>query len=303
METIRTPDDRFADLPDWPWAPHYAEIDDLDGATLRVHYIDEGRPDADPVLLLHGEPTWGYLFRHMVGPLVAAGLRVVVPDLVGFGRSDKPTATGDYTYARHVAWMRQLIVDRLDLRRITFFGQDWGGLVGLRVLAGDPDRYARVVIGNTGLPTGDNRPSPAFLAWQRYSQTVEDFRVGGIVKGGCQRELSPAEIAAYDAPFPDDRYKAGARIFPALVPTAPDDPASADNRAAWAVLERFDRPFVCAFSDKDPVTAGGDKPFRQRIPGAQGRVHPAVEGGGHFLQEDRPEALVALITALIEETN
>jgi haloalkane dehalogenase len=303
METIRTPDDRFADLPDWPWAPHYAEIDDLDGATLRVHYIDEGRPDADPVLLLHGEPTWGYLFRHMVGPLVAAGLRVVVPDLVGFGRSDKPTATGDYTYARHVAWMRQLIVDRLDLRRITFFGQDWGGLVGLRVLAGDPDRYARVVIGNTGLPTGDNRPSPAFLAWQRYSQTVEDFRVGGIVKGGCQRELSPAEVAAYDAPFPDDRYKAGARIFPALVPTAPDDPASADNRAAWAVLERFDRPFVCAFSDKDPVTAGGDKPFRQRIPGAQGRVHPAVEGGGHFLQEDRPEALVALITALIEETN
>lgn len=303
METIRTPDDRFADLPDWPWAPHYAEIDDLDGATLRVHYIDEGRPDADPVLLLHGEPTWGYLYRHMVGPLVAAGLRVVVPDLVGFGRSDKPTATGDYTYARHVAWMRQLIVDRLDLRRITFFGQDWGGLVGLRVLAGDPDRYARVVIGNTGLPTGDNRPSPAFLAWQRYSQTVEDFRVGGIVKGGCQRELSPAEIAAYDAPFPDDRYKAGARIFPALVPTAPDDPASADNRAAWAVLERFDRPFVCAFSDKDPVTAGGDKPFRQRIPGAQGRVHPAVEGGGHFLQEDRPEALVALITALIEETN
>lgn len=303
METIRTPDDRFADLPDWPWAPHYAEIDDLDGATLRVHYIDEGRPDADPVLLLHGEPTWGYLYRHMVGPLVAAGLRVVVPDLVGFGRSDKPTATGDYTYARHVAWMRQLIVDRLDLRRITFFGQDWGGLVGLRVLAGDPDRYARVVIGNTGLPTGDNRPSPAFLAWQRYSQTVEDFRVGGIVKGGCQRELSPAEVAAYDAPFPDDRYKAGARIFPALVPTAPDDPASADNRAAWAVLERFDRPFVCAFSDKDPVTAGGDKPFRQRIPGAQGRVHPAVEGGGHFLQEDRPEALVALITALIEETN
>lgn len=303
METIRTPDDRFADLPDWPWAPHYAEIDDLDGGTLRVHYIDEGRPDADPVLLLHGEPTWGYLYRHLVGPLVAAGLRVVVPDLVGFGRSDKPTATSDYTYARHVAWMRQLIVDRLDLRRITFFGQDWGGLVGLRVLAGDPDRYARVVIGNTGLPTGDNRPSPAFLAWQRYSQTVEDFRVGGIVKGGCQRELDPAEVAAYDAPFPDDRYKAGARIFPALVPTAPDDPASADNRAAWAVLERFDRPFVCAFSDRDPVTAGGDKPFRQRIPGAQGRLHPTVEGAGHFLQEDRPEALVALITALAEETN
>lgn len=303
METIRTPDDRFAGLPGWPWAPRYAEIDDLDGATLRVHYVDEGPPGAAPVLLLHGEPSWGYLYRHLVGPLVAAGLRVVVPDLVGFGRSDKPLATSDYTYARHVAWMRQLVVDRLDLRGITFFGQDWGGLIGLRLVAADPDRFARVVIGNTGLPTGDNRPSPAFLAWQRYSQTVEDFRVGGIVNGGCQRELDPSEVAAYDAPFPDDRFKAGARIFPTLVPTSPDDPAAADNRAAWAVLERFERPFVCAFSDRDPVTAGGDKPFRQRIPGAQGRVHPTVEGAGHFLQEDRPEALVAVITTLIEETN
>lgn len=302
MDSLRTPDDRFDDLADYAFAPHYVEIDDLDGGVLRVHYLDEGPGDADPVLLLHGEPSWSYLYRHMIGPLVAAGHRVVVPDLVGFGRSDKPALTTDYSYARHVEWMRQLIVDRLALDRITFFGQDWGGLVGLRVLSESPQRFARVVIGNTGLPNGYTKPSKAFMAWQQYSQTVEDFQVGAIVNGGCARQLTAAEVAAYDAPFPDDRYKAGARIFPTFVPTAPDDPGAIANRAAWEVLASYDRPFLCAFSDGDPVTAGGDKPFREQIPGTQGLDHVTIAGAGHFLQEDKPAELAGVISRLIADT-
>lgn len=303
MQTVRTPEERFAALPDFPYEPHYVTIDDLDGGTLRVAYVDEGPPSAHPVLLLHGEPTWGYLYRHMIPPLVAAGHRVVVPDLVGFGRSDKPTAMSDYTYARHVAWMHQVIVDRLQLQHITLFGQDWGGLVGLRVLAGVPDRFDRVVLGNTGLPTGQGKASDAFLAWQRFSQTTERFPVGAIVKGGCLTALTPEVIAAYDAPFPDDRYLAGARIFPSLVPTSPDDPASADNAAAWRVLERFERPFLLAYSDGDPVTKGGDAPFRAKVPGAQGREHVTIEGGGHFLQEDRGAQLASVIVEFIGATS
>ncbi len=301
MQTVRTPDDRFTELADYDFTPHYAEIDDLEGGTLRVHYLDEGPSSAPPVLLLHGEPSWCYLYRHMIGPLVAAGHRVVVPDLIGFGRSDKPTLRSDYTYARHVAWMRMLVVDRLDLDRITFFGQDWGGLVGLRVLASAPERYARVVIGNTGLPNGHTRASQAFLAWQHYSQTVENFRVGQIVNNGCARTLSDAEIAAYDAPFPSDDFTAGARVFPTLVPTSLDDPAAAANQAAWEVLAAFDRPFLCAFSDGDPVTAGGDKPFREQVPGARGLQHTTILVAGHFLQEDRPAELAAIINQFIAE--
>lgn len=303
MDVLRTPDERFADLVDHPFAPHYADVANPDGgAPLRVHYVDEGPRDAAPVLLLHGEPSWSYLYRHMIPPIVAAGHRVIAPDLVGFGRSDKPAAMTDYTYARHVAWMRELVVDHLDLRDVTFFGQDWGGLVGLRVLSDAPERFARIVVGNTGLPDGSNRPSKAFLAWQHFSQTAEAFPIGGIVNGGTQRTLSPAEIAAYDAPFPDDTYKAGARIFPSLVPSDPDMPGAADNRAAWQVLERFDRPVVCAFSDSDPITAGGAKPFLERVPGTRDRAHPTMVGGGHFLQEDCPAELAAVIVDLIATT-
>jgi haloalkane dehalogenase len=302
MHALRTPDDRFDGLPDFPFAPHYVDIDDLDGGALRVHHLDEGPPGGDVVLLLHGEPSWSYLYRHMIPVLVGAGHRVIAPDLVGFGRSDKPSATGDYTYARHVAWMRQVVEDRLDLGDVTLFGQDWGGLIGLRLVAADPDRYARVVIANTGLPTGKGRPSDAFLAWQRYSQTTEDFPVGRIVAGGCTTALAPEVVAAYDAPFPDDRYKAGARIFPTLVPTSPDDPAAPDNEAAWEVLSRFERPFLCAFSDRDPVTKGGDAPFLAKVPGAAGQPHTTVEGAGHFLQEDRGPEVARIIVDLIERT-
>jgi len=232
----------------------------------------------------------------MIPPLVAAGHRVIAPDLVGFGRSDKPTEQDDYTYARHVEWMRQLLFDRLDLRDITFFGQDWGGLVGLRLVALDPDRYARVAIGNTGLPTGEGRPSEAFMQWQKFSQESPAFPIGQIVNGGCATDLADDVIAAYDAPFPDDSYKAGARIFPSLVPTTADDPASDDNRAAWEVLSRFDKPFLLCFSDQDAVTRGGDAPFLAKVPGTEGQPHTTIEGGGHFLQEDRgPELARVLI--------
>ena len=296
METVRTPDDRFADLPDFPFAPNYADIDDQDGGTLRVHYLDEGDPSAAPVLLLHGEPSWAYLYRHLIPPLVAAGHRVVVPDQVGFGRSDKPTEPTDYSYARHVQWMSSLVFDVLDLGGITFFGQDWGGLIGLRLVTAQPDRFARVAVGNTGLPTGAGQPSEAFMQWQRFSQTTPVFPVGDIINGATTTDLSPEVIAAYDAPFPDDTYKVGARIWPSHVPTSPDDPEAPANQAAWEVLKQFDKPFLCCFSDSDPVTAGGEAPFLAAVPGTEGQPHTTIEGAGHFLQEDRgPELARVLI--------
>ena len=298
MDVIRTPDNRFESLPDYPFAPHYALVPTIDNgrdSEVRVHYLDEGPSDAAPVLLMHGEPSCSYLYRRMIPPLVAAGHRVIAPDLVGFGRSDKPMKQQDYTYARHVAWMSALVFDRLDLTDITFFGQDWGGLIGLRLVAAQPDRYARVVIGNTGLPTGHGPASEAFLAWQKFSQETPDFPVGKIVSGGTAGGLDPAVVAAYDAPFPDDRFKAGARIFPTLVPTSADDPSSPDNERAWAVLSEFKKPFVLAYSDSDPITKGGDAPFLAKVPGAQGRAHTTIEGGGHFLQEDKPHEVAQVI--------
>lgn len=302
MRTLRTPDDRFVDLPDYPYAPHYVEIPDGDDGTLRVHYLDEGPGESDPVLLLHGEPSWSYLYRHMIPPLVEAGHRVVVPDQVGFGRSDKPTEKTDYSYARHVAWMSSLVFDHLDLTDITFFGQDWGGLIGLRLVTAQPGRFARVAIANTGLPTGDRSPSEAFMKWQKYSQETPTFPIGTLIDRACLAELPPDIIAAYDAPFPDDAYKAGARIWPSLVCTSPDDPEAPANRDAWTVLQRFDRPFLCCFSDSDPVTAGGDRPFRKLVPGAQGQPHTTIEGAGHFLQEDKGPELAQLLIDFISNT-
>jgi haloalkane dehalogenase len=305
MKTLRTPDERFADLPGYPFAPHYAEIPDGDtespGGTLRVHYLDEGPADAAPILLMHGEPSWSYLYRKMIPILVSAGHRIVAPDLVGFGRSDKPTEMSDYTYARHVAWMQALLIDHLDVTDATFFGQDWGGLVGLRVVTANPDRFARIVVGNTGLPTGDGRPSDAFMAWQKYSQTSPTFDIGFLVNAATVTDLSPAEIAAYDAPFPDDSYKADARIFPSLVPTTVDDPEREANLEAWKVLEAWDRPFVCCFSDRDPVTAGGDAAFLRRVPGAQGQPHITATDAHHFFQEDAAEQLAHLLIDVIDD--
>jgi haloalkane dehalogenase len=303
VETLRTPDERFADLPAYPFAPHYVEIPAGDGGRLRVHHVDEGDPAAPAVLLLHGEPSWSYLYRHMVPVLVGAGLRAVAPDLVGFGRSDKPAKRTDYTYARHVAWLTAHVVDGLDLRDITLVGQDWGGLIGLRLVAAHPDRFARVVAANTFLPTGDRHPGDAFLAWQKYSQEVPELPVGRIVNGGCTTDLDAAVVAAYDAPFPGETFKEGARQFPLLVPTSPDDPESQPNRDAWEALQRYDRPFLCAFSDSDPITRGADRVLRELIPGAHGQPHTTIEGGGHFLQEDRGRELARVIVDFVAATS
>lgn len=297
MQVLRTPDDRFAGLPDYSFAPHYRTVTDAEsGEALRIHYLDEGPYDAPPVLLMHGEPSWSYLYRHFVGPLSARGHRVIAPDLVGFGRSDKPAALSDYTYERHVAWMSDWLVG-VDLHDITLFCQDWGGLIGLRLVAAFPERFARLVIANTGLPVGTGW-SKGFEQWRAYSQSVAEFSVGAILNRGTVRELSAAEIAAYDAPFPDESYKAGARIFPTLVPVTPEHASVTENKAAWAVLGRFDRPVVTAFSDRDAVTAGGEKPFIERVPGAHGQPHRIVPGG-HFLQEDSAAELVELIDGFV----
>ncbi len=297
MDVLRTPDDRFANLPGYPFTPHYVEV-----AGLRVHYVDEGPRGAAPVLLLHGEPSWSYLYRKMIPVLRAAGYRCVAPDLIGFGRSDKPAPRGDYTYQRHVDWMRG-VLEALDLRDVTLVCQDWGGLIGLRLVAEHPERFARVVAANTFLPTGDVAPGEAFFLWREYSQTTPELHVGGIVKGGCAADLPPAVIAAYDAPYPDDRYKAGARQFPLLVPATPDDPAAPANRAAWQVLRGWTKPFLTAFSDADPITRGGDRTFQREIPGCQGQPHTTITGAGHFLQEDKGEELARVVVEFIQKNS
>jgi haloalkane dehalogenase len=296
MKILRTPDDRFADLQGYAFEPRYIDVDGL-----RMHYIDEGPRDAAPVLLLHGEPSWCYLYRKMVPVLTAAGHRTVAPDLIGFGRSDKPAERSDYTYQRHVDWVTGFI-EALDLRRMTLVCQDWGGLIGLRVAAEHEDRFARIVAANTYLPTGDRPPGDAFMRWQKFSQEAPEFHVGRIVNAGCVSELSEEIIAAYDAPFPDDSYMAGARQFPKLVPTAPDDPASEANRAAWEVLRRWEKPFLTAFSDSDPITRGADRQFQADVPGTTGQAHTTIAGGGHFLQEDKGEELAAVVNAFIAAT-
>jgi haloalkane dehalogenase len=295
MDTLRTPEECFEGLDGFDLAPHYVTVPDSDGGGLRVHYLDEGPADGQVVLCLHGEPSWCYLYRHMIPVLTAAGHRVIAPDLVGFGRSDKPAHRTDYTYARHVEWMRSALFDQLDLSGLTLVCQDWGGLIGLRLVAEHPDRFDRVVAANTFLPTGDRDPGEAFHNWRNFSQTVETFPTGFIIGSGCTTELRPEVVAAYDAPFPDETYKEGARQFPLLVPAAPDDPASADNRAAWEVLSTFDKPFLCAFGDSDPITKGADRVLKEQIPGAAGQQHTTIEGGGHFIQEDRGPELAAVV--------
>ena len=305
MDFVRTPDDRFADLPDYPFAPHYVDVPAGDGTdgTLRLHYVDEGPADAaETVLMLHGEPSWSFLYRKMIPVITAAGHRAVAPDLIGFGKSDKPTPRTEYTYQRHVDWLRSALLDQLDLRNITLVCQDWGGLLGLRLVAEHPDRFARVVAANTFLPTGDRDPGDAFKAWQKFSQEVPQLPVGTIVNGGCTTDLAPEVVAAYDAPFPDESYKEGARQFPVLVPTSPDDPAAVPNRKAWEVLSAWEKPVLTAFSDSDPITAGADRHLRTLIPGAKDQPHTTIVGGGHFLQEDKGEDLAKVVADFIAAT-
>ena len=298
MKVLRTPAARFAGLVDFPYLPRYLEVASEDRTALRLAYLDEGPRTAAPVLLLHGEPSWSFLYRSMIAPLLTAGRRVIAPDLIGFGRSDKPAARGDYSYAAHVAWM-QSFVEQLGLDRLTLFCQDWGGLIGLRLVAASPGRFARVVASNTALPTGDNPMPDAFLRWREYSQSVPAFDAGLIVHRGTCRGIDADAQTAYNAPFPDESYCAGARQFPLLVPHTPDDPETAANRAAWRALEKYECPFVTVFGDSDRITAGADRFMQARIPGARGQHHLVLPAGGHFIQEDHGPRLAEILNALI----
>jgi len=285
MKFLRTPDERFANLQDFDFGPNYIELDDTEGGQLRIHHLDEGPSDAAPVLLMHGEPTWCYLYRHMIPVFADAGQRVLAPDLIGFGRSDKPTEQSDYTYQRHVDWMTEWL-QKVDLKGITLVCQDWGGLIGLRLVARMPERFARVVVANTALPTGDQPMGAAFSSWREFSQTVPDFNAGRIVYGGTVSKITALEVEAYNAPFPDANFQAGARQFPMLVPDTPDNPASAPNRTAWKTLRGLDIPFLTIFGADDKIMAGVEKLFQKSIPGASGQKHKVLPNAGHFLQED-----------------
>ena len=293
MDVLRTPDDRFAALAGYPFQPHYLDVDGL-----RVHYLDEGERDGAVVLLLHGEPSWSYLYRTMIPPLAEEGYRVIAPDMVGFGRSDKPTSVSDHTYARHVAWTRA-VLEQLDLSQITLVCQDWGGLIGLRLVAEEGDRFANVVAANTGLPTGDHPMPDVWWRFRNWVEAAEELPISFLVNSGCVTDLSPDVLAAYDAPFPDEAYKAGPRAMPQILPTAPDDPAAAANRAAWEVLGRWDKPFLCAFSDSDPITHAAGPLFVETVPGAQRLEHPTIAGAGHFLQEDAGPALAQTVISFL----
>lgn len=302
MKTLRTPEEQFADLAGFGYPPQYADIPDGDGGMLRIAWVEDGPSGGDPVLMLHGEPTWSYLYRRMIPIVAAAGYRVICPDLVGFGRSDKPTRVEDHSYARHVAWIRALVLDVLGLRSATLVGQDWGGLIGLRVAAENPDVFARLVVANTGLPTGDH-PMPE--VWWDFRRSVEanpQLRVSDYLRAGCVRPVDDAVAAAYDAPFPDPSYLAGPRAMPLLIPTTPDDPASEANRAAWAVLTAASTPVLVAFSDGDPITGAMAPIFSAVLPGAAGVEHPVIGDAGHFLQEDAGEELAAAIVAFLSRT-
>ncbi|EHK84196.1 haloalkane dehalogenase [Saccharomonospora azurea] len=299
MRLLRTPEDRFDDLPDFDLPAFHADVDHPMDGIIRIGYVEAGPPDGPTVLLLHGEPSWSYLYRRMVPVLAEAGIRAVAPDLVGFGRSDKPADVADHTYARHVEWMRAFAFDALDLRDVVLVGQDWGGLIGLRLVAENLDRFAGVVAANTGLPTGDQSMPASWWAFHDAVQNAPVLDIARFVQSGCTRTLTEAERAAYDAPFPNEMYKAGPRAMPALVPTRPDDEASQANRAAWKTLAGSTLPFLCAFSDGDPITAGMEPILRRTMPGAANLRHPTITGAGHFLQEDKGEELAGIVAEFV----
>ncbi len=293
---LRTDEARFAAVPDFAFAPHYTVV-----GGLRVAYIDEGPRDAPAVLLMHGEPTWSFLYRKMIPVLLQAGFRVIAPDLIGFGRSDKPTRAADYSYLNHVLWMSAWL-EASDLQHLTLFCQDWGSLIGLRLAAAAPHRFDRIVLANGGLPTGTTPVPRAFKIWRAFARYSPWFPIGRIVKAGCVDGLTPQEVAAYDAPFPTGAHRVGARVFPGFVPTTPDNPERERNEAAWAVFDRWEKPFLTLFSNRDPVTRGGHRIWHERVPGAKGQPHAVTRGAGHFLQEDRGAEVAQAIAAFIRST-
>jgi haloalkane dehalogenase len=302
MLTLRTPDERFDDLPGFPYPPRYAEVPDGDGGSLRMAWYQAGPDDGPTVLLLHGEPSWSFLYRKVMAVLAGAGVRAVAADLAGFGRSDKPAEPSDHSYARHVEWVRALAFDALGLDQITLVGQDWGGLIGLRLAAEHPERFARIVAANTGLPTGDQELPDVWWHFRRAIESAPSLDIGRFVQSGCRHPLPDEVRAAYDAPFPGPEFQAGPRAMPALVPTSPDDPATSANRAAWEKLGQWDKPFLVSFSDGDPITGAMAPVLRKVIPGAADRDHPVIAGAGHFLQEDAGDHLGEVIADFVRTT-
>ena len=297
MKIYRTPEHRFKDLDDYPFSPNYITVDGI-----RIHYVDEGPKEAEPILLMHGEPSWSYLYRNMIPPLVNAGYRVIAPDLVGFGKSDKPSKQTDYTYASHLNWIQSWL-EQVDLKNITMFCQDWGSLIGLRIAVANKDRFKRIILANGGMnsPRQGSRPPPkAFLAWRKFSQKSPILPIGYVMQRGTYGKLSKNVLKAYKAPFPGKKYKASARIFPSLVPIYPDEPEAINNVKAWEEYGNWDIPFLTAFSDKDPITRKGAKIAQKLALGAKNLKHPTIRDAGHFLQEEKPEELVEIILKFIQ---
>ena len=297
MEVLRTPEERFNDLDGYEFSSHFADLNSFDGTALRLHYLDEGPREAAPVLLMHGNPSWSYLYRNMIGPLVAGGHRVVVPDLIGFGRSDKPATADDYSIASHLDWLAQWVM-QLDLKDITLFGQDWGGMLGTLLVVDHPERFARVIMSNTGLPAGEGA-SQAIEQWLDFSQNTPVLPISDLVNGGYVGGISDAARTAYEAPFPEEHHKVSARKFPLLIPVQPDNEGVPLAKAAWAKLATYERPFLTAYGDSDPISRGGEVAYKERIPGAAGLEHLIISGAGHFIQEDKPAELVNIIESLI----
>lgn len=316
-ETIRTPDARFENLADYPFSPNYMDVEGY-----RIHYVDEGPQDGELILLMHGQPSWSYLYRHMIPLLTGAGYRVIAPDLVGFGKSDKPLKQTDHSYQMHVDVMTAF-AGQLDLQNVTLFAQDWGGLIGLRMVAEDPDRYDRIMISNTGLPAAgglrgwigypmirwqvwrEGKPDSIsdggefrFTRWIAWAMHSDNFDLSTLFQGATTRTLTEDELAAYAAPFPNEDYKAAIRVFPYLVPS--------QLRQNQKVMDEFyanwDKPFLTAFGDSDAVTAGGERVWQDTVPGASDQPHTIIKDGNHFIQEDKPEELVGLLLAFIERT-
>ncbi len=302
---LRTPEERFSGLPGYAYAPHYAEVPGGPLGPLRMHYVDEGPRDGGIVLMLHGNPTWSFLYRRLIGPVVAAGHRVIAPDMVGFGRSDKPLARADYSYDRFVAWMLSF-VDALDLRNVTLLCQDWGGPIGLRLVAERQERFAAVLATNTLLPNCDppplgvaDWPGEAILAWIETCRTSDDLPVAELVARATVTRPEPSVLAGYEAPFPDARYKAGMLQITCGIPVDEQAEGLEANRSAWCVLEGWRKPFLTAFSDADPATADWAGVFQRRIPGAAGRPHTTIPGAGHFVQEEQGAALAQVLIAFL----
>lgn len=315
MKLLRTPEDCFDAVPDYPFSPHYVDIP-FEGTALRMHYIDEGGGSGETVLLLHGQPSWSFLYRHVVAGLVDAGHRVVAPDLIGFGKSDKPSEIGDYTYARQENWLRTAMFGLLELRDVTLFCHDWGGLLSLRTAAREPGLFARVMISNTGLPWGGRdsffAPESALgralgavgvRLWQTYARRSPGFKIGGFIqKALTASKLGDDVVSAYDAPFPSNEYKAGPRAMPQLIPIRPDSPGTTENRDAWGRLASFSKPFRTAFSEKDATLKFGpiDEKIQRHVAGAADQQHTRIPGAGHFPQEDAPRLVVAALLEFIE---